>query len=301
MQELVFYETPALRHPVFLIALGGWPNAAEVGTGTLSYLRERLEAPRLGEIIPEDFYDFTSVRPLIVVEEGAIRWLQFPSNELYFWKNPQGEADLVMLLGVEPHLHWGKYLGLVLHIVRKFGVRRIYTVGGVYDRIPHTREPRVSAVVNFPRLKKELAPLGVSWTDYQGPCSFHSTLLATCKERKLEAVSLWGHAPIYVQAIKNPKVCHAVLRRLLPLLGMELDLEDLRQAGESLDATLTQLLGQSSELRHYVEKFEQEYEEQEREKHPGPVPGAQRILRELQEFLRQEQRKGGPGPLGPGG
>lgn len=292
MGELRVYETPELRQPSLVIAFSGWPNAAEAATGSLTYLRDRLGAQKFAEITPEEFYDFTSLRPLIVVEGGLVRQLRFPSNKFYFWKDPQGEADLILLLGAEPHLRWGRYLDFLLQIAEQFKARRLYSLGGVYDRIPHTRQPRVSAVVNFPHLKEELASYGVEWTDYEGPSSFHSTLLMTCQEHKLEAVSLWGHAPIYIQAIRNPKVCYSLLSLLVRLLGVEVELGDMGKAGEQLEESLSKLMEQNSELREYVERFEQEYEHQERERRTGPIQGMDRILREIDDYLKGKQRRG---------
>jgi proteasome assembly chaperone (PAC2) family protein len=298
MGELIVRQRPELNSPYMVIGFGGWPNAGEVATAAVSYLRDRLGATRFAEITPEEFYDFTSLRPLIVVEEGLVRWLRLASNEFYFWRNPAGEHDLILLLGFEPQLRWGRYAGFILQIAQQWGVKRLYSVGGVYDRVPHTKEPPVSAVVNYARLKQELVPLGMSWTDYQGPSSFHSVLLMACRERRLEMASIWGHTPIYVQAVKNPKVCHAVLSRLAPLLGLSLDLSDLRQAGEHMDETLSRMLSQNDELRRYVEKFEQEYEQQGAGPPRRSPLASDRIIREIEEFLRQEQRGRGDGSPG---
>lgn len=297
MGEFILRHKPELRDPYMVVGFGGWPNAGEVGTATVTYLRDRLSADKFAEITPEEFYDFSFVRPFMVVEDGLVRALRFADNEFYFWKNPTGEHDLILLVGFEPQLRWGRYLSFLLQVVQQWGVKRVYSVGGVYDRVPHTKDPPVSAVVNYARLKQELAPLGITWTNYQGPSSFHSTLLMACRERRLEMASLWGHVPFYVQAVKNPKVCHAVLTRLTPLLGLSLDLSDLKKAGEHMEEALSRLLGQNEEMRRYVERFEAEYEQQQQEgQPPRSTPATNRIIREIEEFLRNEQRRQGDGP-----
>jgi proteasome assembly chaperone (PAC2) family protein len=290
MGELILRNRPELKDPYLVIGFGGWGNAGEVGTSVVRYLRDRLNAKKFGEIAPEEFYDFTTVRPLIDVEDGVVRRLKMASNELYFWNNPTGEHDLVLLLGFEPQLRWERFTRNVLSVARQWSVKRVYALGGVYDRVPHTKEPPVSAVVNYIRLKQEMALSGLGWTNYQGPSSFYSFLLMACRRRRLEMASIWGHAPAYVQAVKNPKVCHALLGRLAALLGLSLDLSDLKQAADHMDDALSRLLEQNGELRSYVEQFEKEYEEQKAGQTRRSGMGGERIVRDVEAFLRREQR-----------
>lgn len=46
-----------------LVAFSGWPAAAEAATRALRYLVRNLGATKFAEIDPEEFYDFTVVRP----------------------------------------------------------------------------------------------------------------------------------------------------------------------------------------------------------------------------------------------
>ncbi|MDP6511107.1 MAG: PAC2 family protein, partial [Dehalococcoidia bacterium] len=130
------------------------------------------------------------------------------------------------------------------------------------------------------------------------PSSFYSFLLMACRRRRLEMASIWGHAPAYVQAVKNPKVCHTVLGRLDTLLGLSLDMSDLKQASDHMDDALSRLLGQNDELRRYVEQFEKEYEEQKAGQTRLSGMGGERIIREVEAFLRREQRGQGDIPDG---
>ena len=43
MENLVLYETPELRSPYLVAGFKGWPNAGEVSTRTVGYLRDKLE------------------------------------------------------------------------------------------------------------------------------------------------------------------------------------------------------------------------------------------------------------------
>ena len=86
MEGLTIIEEPNLKNPRLLLALRGWPNAAEVASGTVGYLRGKLEAVKFAEISHWQFYDFPDLRPLLTVEHGTIKELRFPSNEFFYWK-----------------------------------------------------------------------------------------------------------------------------------------------------------------------------------------------------------------------
>jgi len=40
----------------------GWPNAAQVSTGTVSYIIDQLSAVKLAEMKSDDYYDFAAER-----------------------------------------------------------------------------------------------------------------------------------------------------------------------------------------------------------------------------------------------
>ncbi|MCL4534306.1 MAG: PAC2 family protein [Bacteroidetes bacterium] len=290
MENLTVFERPALRSPHFVFGLSGWPNAGEVATGAVTYLRDKLSAKRLAEISPEDFYDFTTQRPMTIIEEGLVQRLRPPANVFYYYQNERADHDLVLLRGSEPHLRWRSYVNSVLTLMRELGVCQVYALGGLYDRVPHRRDPVVSGLANRPELLDLLRAHGVSFSSYQGPSSLHTTFLALCGEEGIPGVSLWGHVPIYVQNIANPKVCCALLRRVTQMLQLDIDLTDIHTAGQYLDETLDQALAQNAELRGFVEQMEQEPAAGTGSgREPVSLDDADRIIREVEEFLSRNK------------
>ena len=285
---ITLLERPELRQPALLAAFAGWPDAGEVATGALRVLAAKLGARKLGTFDLEGFADYTSTRPLAVIEKGALQRLRNPRGDIFYWRNPTGERDLLLLLSAEPQLHWRRYTRAVARLMDAFGARLLVSVGGMYDALPHTLPPRLSGLATTPEWRQRLEVLHVALTDYQGPSSIHTSLAQACQDLGYESVSLWGHAPAYVRTVANPKVCHALLSRLCALLGLTLNLDDLRAAGEYLDATLDRLLGQNENLRLYVRRLEEQSS-------GGEAPGqgeenTERIIREVEDFLRGEQR-----------
>ena len=63
MDGLIIHETPQPKLPTMIVAFAGWPDAAESATRAARYLVRKLPAKKFAEIDPEDFYEFTTVRP----------------------------------------------------------------------------------------------------------------------------------------------------------------------------------------------------------------------------------------------
>ena len=286
-----FGKLPDLRHPDMIIALAGWSDAAQVATGTVLYLVRSLDANGFAQIEGDQFYDFSTTRPEVTIDRGLIKSLQLPSNSLFYWKNKKADHDLVFFHGIEPHFHWQKFVDTILDLAGSLKVRRIYALGGLYDNIPHTMEPRISGVVNGAELLAVLQKHNIEPINYRGPSSLHSFLLANFARREVEAISLWGHAPFYVRVETNPMVCLALVRKLTELMEIEIDLTELIKAGEYLKDMLNRLLADSEELQVYIKKLEEQYEIEgitSRE----PSPGADRIIREVEDFLHNQRRQG---------
>ena len=291
INEETIHKLPELRNPDFIVALTGWSDAAQVATGTVLYLSRSLDATRFAQIEGDQFYDFSTTRPEVTVDRGLITSIQLPHNSLFFWKNQEANHDLVLLNGIEPHRHWQKFIDSILDLASKLKVRRMYALGGLHDSVPHTREPMISGVVNQPKLIKLLKEHDIQPIDYQGPSSLHSLLLTSCTKRNIEAISLWGHAPFYVRVETNPTVCLGLVRKLTELLGIEIDLKELEKAGEHLQDMLNRLLADSEELQIYIKKLEEQYELEGIT--PGePLQGADRIVKEVEDFLRRQRRQG---------
>lgn len=285
VDSLLLFQRPRLRNPSLVMGFAGWPNAAEVSTASVSYLKEKLGAEKLGEVAGDKFLDFSSVRPVVTIEGGLIKGLSFPTNELFCWKNDKADHDLLLMVGIEPNLRWGEFIDCILEVVEQFEVKMVYTLGGVYDSVPHTREPRISAAVSDSALLEKLKGLGLELTDYEGPSSIHTSILAACKERNVPGLSLWGSAPYYVQ-IPNPKVSLAVLRLLTRLLNIEVDLTPLQVSAERLEHQINAALADNAELSAHITKLEEAYEARIRYE---PMESAE-ILRGVEEFLRRQKR-----------
>jgi proteasome assembly chaperone (PAC2) family protein len=288
--NLPFPRLPELHQPDMLIALAGWSDAAKVATGSVLYLARTLDAIGFAQIEGDQFYDFSLTRPEVTIESGMINLIQLPTNSVLYWKNSEADHDLVLFHGIEPHLHWQKFVDAILDLSASLKVRRIYALGGLYDNIPHTREPIISGVVSSQNLSPLLKNHNIVPINYRGPSSMHSFLLNSCAQRGIEAVSLWGHAPFYVKVETNPLACLGMVRKLIELLDIDVDLTELIKAGEYLEDMLSRLLADSEELQQYIKKLEEQYKI-EGTSPREPSPGSDRIVKEVEDFLRNQRRQ----------
>jgi len=289
MAKLVLTKQPSLRAPYLIAGFGGWPNGGNVSTDTVYFLQSTLQAERIGEITSDDLYIYSSPtlasRPITVIREGRLESLRFPSNTLFAYQRQGAEHDLLLLQGIEPDLHWQQFADAIVECLQLFKAQRLYTIGGYLDYAPHTRTPRLSAVVTDDALKAELEPHDVDLTDYEGPTSIQSYLLASCRAHGIEGISLWGGAPSYVQG-SYPRVTQSMLQLLTQMWNLSLDLEEIEEQAIELEATLSEQIDANPELADYIRRLEQAYDQAE---DPQPELNPDTIVDEIQQFLRRRR------------
>jgi proteasome assembly chaperone (PAC2) family protein len=289
MAKLVLTKRPSLRAPYLIAGFGGWPNGGNVSTDTVYFLQSTLKAEQIGEITADDLYIYSSPtlasRPITVIRDGVLESLRFPSNALFACQRLGAEHDLLLLQGIEPDLHWQQFADAIVECLQTFKAQRLYTIGGYLDYAPHTRIPRLSAVVTHDALKDELESYDVDLTDYEGPTSIQSYLLAACRAQGIEGISLWGGAPSYVQG-SYPRLTQTMLQFLSQLWHLPLDLEEIEEQAIELEATLHEQIDTNPELADYIRRLEQAYDQAEG---PQPDMNTDTIVDEIQQFLRRRR------------
>jgi proteasome assembly chaperone (PAC2) family protein len=289
MAKLLLTKRLSLRAPYFIAGFGGWPNGGNVSTDTVDFLQSTLKAEQIGEITSDDLYIYSSPtlasRPITVISEGVLESLRFPSNTLFACQRLGAEHDLLLLQGIEPDLHWQQFADAIVECLQTFKAQRLYTIGGYLDYAPHTRMPRLSAVVTHAALKDELEAYDVDLTDYEGPTSIQSYLLAACRAHGIEGISLWGGAPSYVQG-SYPRLTHAMLQFLSQLWRLPLDIEEIEEQAIELEATLHEQIDTNPELADYIRRLEQVYDQAE---DPQSDMNTDTIVDEIQQFLRRRR------------
>lgn len=293
--ELRVSERPALRRPVLVAAFRGWNDGAQGATMACGYLVRHWRAERFAEIDPEGFLDFQATRPLVKLEEGLTRRIDWPENAFYAAHRPGGlEHDAVLLLGVEPNLRWRTFTGLVVDLAQDLGVELVVTLGALLADVPHTRPAPVTGSASSPEL---IERFGLSPSRYEGPTGIVGVLHDACRVAGLPSVSLWAAVPHYASLAPSPRAALALCERLARVLGADIDTTELAQASESYTLQVSEAVAADEETAAYVEELERRADVLIEE---IDLPSGESLAAELTRFL-QERERGGEGKQPPSG
>ncbi len=288
MEYVTFLENPELRRPIWIGAFVGWADAQEGASRAVRYLVRRLPATKFAELEPEEFYDFSSTRPVAYNNERGDRVLRWPSNEFYYWKNPETEQDFILFLGTEPNLKWRTYTSALLSVVDGYDLDLVVNLGSLLDAIPHTREPLLSGGANKDDVKSRLSGLRIMGSNYQGPVGITSALMDACTRVELDYMSIWVHAPHYVQRSPNFKLSRALVNRVNDAFGLSVPLERLEERGRAFEAEVTKAIGSNVEVSAYVKRLERQYDASQDKKAGSAedLPAPEEAVEGVEDFLR---------------
>ncbi len=266
MKNLTIYENPNLEAPSLVLGFSGWMNGGSVSTGTVKYLKNKLKAKKFAEIDHKNFYIFNlpgtmqqvaQFRPYTKIRDGLLTDFQCPQNEFFY----DGKNNLILFSGKEPNLKWDEYASCIFELGKRFDVKRMYFLGSVAGPTPHTREPRISCSVSSEEQKAQLKDYDVRFTNYEGPASITTLLTELSKEKGVEMINFVAEIPIYVQT-KNPKGIKAITKRLVKLLGIDIDLGDLSRMSNEFEKNINQLVAKQPKLAEQIKKLEENYDKE---------------------------------------
>lgn len=255
-----------LTEGTLILGLSGWMDGGEVSTGTVDWLISKLQARCVAEISSEDFFIYSFpgsmevaalFRPHIEIVDGLIQSIQPQANRIHC----DTETNLLLFSGGEPHLHWERFADALFSLCLRTGVRMIYFVGSYAGMVPHTREPRITTTVSQAELKPILERFGIAFSNYEGPGSFASYMTSRASAQGLQMASIVAEIPSYVQGI-NPKAIESVARKLVGLLGLSLDLDELRSVSDTWETRVNEALQAKSELTEFINKLEEAYDKE---------------------------------------
>jgi|SRR4051812_11994184 proteasome assembly chaperone (PAC2) family protein len=281
---MVWSDRPKLRDPVLALAFKGWNDAGESASAALELLIDRFDAKEIAHIDPEDFYDFTAVRPTIRLVEGTIREIEWPRNVLYAAQVDGADRDLLVLQGTEPSLRWRAFIGMLIDSAKELGVRRVVSLGALLADVPHTRPVAVTGIASDDSLVEKL---GFTRSSYQGPTGIVGVLHSAFKEAGIESVSLWASVPHYVAAAPNPKAALALIRGFEGVGGMAVDASELESDAVDYERQVSAAVASDPEVKEFVERLEEAMDEADVSPTPERIPSAETIARDFQRFLRQ--------------
>ncbi|MGH3132525.1 MAG: PAC2 family protein [Gaiellaceae bacterium] len=291
-KELRIYERPTLARPVLIGAFRGWNDGGQAATLAAGYLARLWGARKFADIDPELFVDFQATRPLVSLEDGTTRRIDWPENVFFHARIPGTSRDAVLLVGVEPNYRWRTFTELVSALAADLGIELVVTLGALLADVPHTRPAPVTGAATDPKLVDEL---GLQLSRYEGPTGIVGVLLDACRRAGVPSVSLWAAVPHYVSLAPSPRAARALCERLSGVLGVAIDVGELAEAETTYVEQVSEAVASDSETASYVEELEQRADSLDWLEESGALPSGEALAAEIARFLKERDANGGSG------
>jgi proteasome assembly chaperone (PAC2) family protein len=276
-------DLPHLRSPVLVCSFRGWNDAAAAASTALGAVAASLDSELIAQIDPEEFFDFQSTRPTIVLDEGQTRRIEWPENNLIAVRVPTADRDLVLLDGTEPNLRWRTFSETVATAADALGVEMVITLGALIAEVSHTLPVPITGLASDKELVEELE---LERSSYEGPTGIVGVVHDLCHQAGISSASLWAAVPHYVAAVPNPKAALALLRRLEGLTGIAVEASELEEETVDYEEQISRAIAANPEIEELVARIEAEQVDL-LTADGEELPSADTIAREFQRFLRQ--------------
>ena len=289
-RELRIYERPSsLERPVLIGAFRGWNDGGQAATLAVGYLARLWGARKFADIDPELFVDFQATRPMVSLEDGRTRKIEWPENSFFRGRIPGVDRDAILLVGVEPNYRWRTFSEIVTELARDLGVELAVTLGALVADVPHTRASPVTGAATDPQLVDEL---GLQLSRYEGPTGIVGVLLDSCRRAGIPSVSLWAAVPHYVQLAPSPPAAKALCERLAGVLSTTIDVTELDEASEEYVEQVSQAVATDADTAGYVEELERRSDSLELLEESDDIVSGDALAAEISRFLRDREADG---------
>jgi proteasome assembly chaperone (PAC2) family protein len=279
---------PALVSPVMVIALEGYFDAASVASNALRWLVNDRPIRTVATIDPDPFYDFTQQRPQVRLDDDEQRQIEWPENRIDVLSVPGARHDLVLVLGVEPHLRFRTYVDAILAVAERLACEVVVTVGGAADAVPHTRSPQVFGSTMNRALAKRL---GLSRPQYQGITGVVGVLHADLDRRSWPAIAMRVPVPHYLGNAQHPAATVALLRHLEHVLGTPTNSAALRDEIDRWRLLHDNAVGGDPQAAAFVRMLEHEFDRRTE----AMLPSGDDLAAQFEQFLNEQEHPPGDG------
>ncbi len=253
MSHLRWKHEAKVSEPILIAAFEGWNDAGEAASGALRWLTKQWNAKEFANVDPEEFYDFTEIRPTIRMEGDHTDRLKWPSNT-FFAARPANQ-DVILLDGIEPQLKWRTFCETLIQLAQSCGVTEVYTLQSSLADVPHTRPSKVMSFTTDPTLASVMD--ATEQPTYEGPTGITSVFREQCDGAGINVASLWVSVPHYVGHVRSPKASLSLIRALTSYLRIPVNTESLREASDNYEMQISELVDGDEDVATYVRELEQ--------------------------------------------
>lgn len=292
------------RGPVLVHGMEGFADAGHAIKLATSHLRDSLSHELVGSFDLDALLDYRSRRPTMTFDADHFSAYDEPALQLWAVRDSAG-TPFLLLAGMEPDLHWERFVTAVQTLAEHFGVRRTIGLNAIPMAVPHTRPVGVTAHGSPTSLVQGHQP----WAGtIQVPASAASLLELRLGERGHEAMGFAVHVPHYLSQTDYPAAAQSLLEHLGEAAGLDLPTAALDPAAARVREQVDAQVSGSEEVAGVVGALERQYDayvgSQERASLLAPeggLPSGDELGAELERFLAEQSEDGQDGTGGTGG
>ncbi|MDP3894473.1 proteasome assembly chaperone family protein [Nocardioides sp.] len=284
--------------PVLVVALDGFLDAGQAAALAAEHLFETGDGPVVATFDVDAFYDYRARRPPMTFMRDHYEQYDAPRLIVRLLRDRQGTRFL-LLSGPEPDTYWEAFAKAVRHVVERFGVRRVVSMGSVPMAVPHTRPIAITPHANNPSLVA-----GESrWRgELRVPSSAQALLEIRLGGWGHDAQGFVAHVPHYIAQLEYPKAAVQLLQHVAGATGLHFDLSLLEADAVDTEADIARYLASNEEVGQVVAGLEQQYDAFERAEEEGssllahdtPLPTGEEIGQQFEQFLAGLDRPDAP-------
>lgn len=273
-----------LRRPVVVAAFEGWNDAGEAASSAVAHLAALSEAKPIGEIDPEEYYDYQVNRPTISLDEGGVRRIEWRTTRLQAGRMPVSDRDVVLVRGIEPSIRWRGFTRELVEACRELDASGVVLLGALLADVPHGRDIPVTGVSGSAEMASRLR---LEPSSYAGPTGIVGVLAEALDVAGLPVVSYWASVPYYVSQPPNPKATLALLRRAEDALDAPVDVGELPDEAQAWERAVDEMVSDDEELTEIVGQLERQADSDRLESASGDS-----IAAEFERYLRRRPPEG---------
>jgi uncharacterized protein (TIGR00162 family) len=223
--DVHFTDKPKLDKPVMIAA---WPGMGFLAKISADYLRRRIKAEQFAEI---KYFHNVLVYTDGIVELAPIRHKLYASEK---------ENIIICVGDSQPSIPEEslKLAQQISDIAVEMGVRRIYTMAAYPNEF--YEEPKVYAVFTDESMREELVEAGIEMLEDGAVNGLNGVLIGVAQGAGIEGVCLMGD--ITYANVPQHLASKAVLQKLLKLMNIEIDTEQLEIRAKKIDASIRRRL-----------------------------------------------------------
>lgn len=274
MSSLEWLNRPVLNDPVALIAFEGWGDAGDSASLAAERFLDSFDTELVATFDPDEHYDFQVRRPMVFVNEGGTRRIDWPENEIHVIRRPR--RDLVVLIGEEPNYKWKAFTSDLVDALQTLGVSKVVTLGAFIGQVAHTLPVPLIGSATRP---DALSLHGLLPSGYQGPTGILGVLNHALGNAGIDVISVWAAVPHYLSNQDYPPAVEALAIKASELLELSIDIGDLTTKSRQFRDTVDEAIEENTELQQYVEQLEQDATDED-------VDHAETLVSEIEDFLK---------------